>query len=234
MRFHLTTVALLSLTLAGCNKAADQMMPTANAPSPDMAEPDTVEPDMAEPDMAAPDMASTDLTAPETDAPETASADVTEPSDDNTAIESVSALCTLVAIGDSKVKGAIRFVQEGEMVRITGEVTGLEPGRHGFHVHEKGDLSDKETGKSAGGHFNPTDQPHGKKADGKRHVGDLGNIDASDEGVATISMEDNVVSLTGENSIVGKSIVIHAGEDKFTQPSGDAGDRVAFGLIESE
>ncbi len=145
----------------------------------------------------------------------------------------MKAMCELVPIGDSKVKGSISFTQVGDLVTIRGEVTGLAPGMHGFHVHEKGDLSDRETGKSAGGHFNPTDQPHGKMADQKRHVGDLGNIEADAEGVALINKEDSVISLTGDHSIMGLAIVIHADADDFTQPTGDAGSRVAFGKIEA-
>ncbi len=153
---------------------------------------------------------------------------------DAVASESMKAMCELVPIGDSKVKGAVSFTQEGSMVKIRGEVTGLAPGKHGFHVHEHGDLSDKETGKSAGGHFNPTNQPHGKMTDDKRHVGDLGNIEANEEGIAMIDMNDSIISLNGEHSIVGRSLVIHADADQFTQPSGDAGDRVAFGIIEKQ
>lgn len=151
---------------------------------------------------------------------------------DKKSAETKTATCELVSIGDSGVKGTIKLVQTGDTVKITGKVTGLTPGLHGFHVHEKGDLSDTKTGASAGGHFNPTNQPHGKPTDKKRHVGDLGNIEADKDGVANIDMQDKVISLSGENSIVGKALLIHEGEDKFTQPVGDAGGRVAFGKIE--
>lgn len=140
----------------------------------------------------------------------------------------------LVPIGDSKVEGSVRFVQEGDKVKIAGTVTGLSPGRHGFHVHEHGDLSDKKEGKSAGGHYNPTNKPHGRPSEEERHVGDLGNIEANDKGVAKIDMQDSVISLSGPHSIVDRSLMIHEGEDKFTQPTGDAGGRVAFGLIKAE
>ncbi|GAA5510954.1 superoxide dismutase family protein [Novipirellula caenicola] len=167
---------------------------------------------------------------PELEASSLDTRDITD-ADSNTTIK---AMCELVPIGDSKVKGAVSFTQQGDVVQVRGEVTGLTPGKHGFHIHEHGDLSDKETGKSAGGHFNPTDQPHGKMTDQKRHVGDLGNIEANEEGIALIEIDDSVISLSGEHSIVGRALVIHAGEDKFTQPSGDAGDRVAFGKIEKQ
>ena len=144
------------------------------------------------------------------------------------------AVCKLQPIGDSQVSGIIHFTREGNKIHVEGEITGLKPGKHGFHVHEKGDLSDKETGKSAGGHFNPTDKPHGKPTDSERHVGDLGNIEANADGLAKVDIVDEVIQLNGENSIIGRSIVVHAGEDQFTQPSGDAGDRVAFGDIIEE
>lgn len=146
--------------------------------------------------------------------------------------QTVTAVCKLEPIGESGAEGSLNFKQEGDTVTITGTITGLEPGMHGFHVHETGDLSDKQAGKSAGGHFNPTDAPHGKPADENRHVGDLGNIEANDQGVAEVDIEDTVISLDGPQTIVGRAIVVHAGEDQFTQPTGDAGARVAFGVIE--
>ncbi len=144
------------------------------------------------------------------------------------------AMCNLEEIGGSGVTGTLHFTQKGEMVTVSGEIKGLTPGKHGFHVHATGDISDKKTGKSAGDHFDPTKQPHGRPADKERHVGDLGNIEANQDGVAKVNITDSVIKLSGSNSIVGKALVVHAGEDKFTQPTGDAGDRVAFGLIELE
>jgi len=149
-------------------------------------------------------------------------------------VNAVQAHVALVAIGNSGVAGEINFAQSGGKVMVTGEVTGLTPGEHGFHVHEKGDLSDTEKGESAGGHFNPDMEDHGRPSDTTRHAGDFGNITANAEGVAEIKFEDTVVKLDGANAIVGRSIVIHAQADRFTQPSGDAGGRVAFGKIEAK
>ena len=98
-------------------------------------------------------------------------------------------------------------------------------------MHEFGDLSDTQTGKSAGGHFAPDGNPHGRPTDVKRHVGDLGNIVADANGVAEIHMVDSVISLGGPHSILGRAVVVHAKEDTFAQPTGDAGSRVAFGTI---
>jgi len=141
------------------------------------------------------------------------------------------AVCVLVSFGENHVTGTIHFAREGSGIHITGEVHGLTPGDHGFHVHEFGDLTDAKTGKSTGGHYNPTHQPHGRPSDVKRHVGDLGNITADKDGVARIDMTDHVIQLHGPYSIIGRGIIIHADSDKFTQPTGDAGSRVAGGVI---
>lgn len=141
------------------------------------------------------------------------------------------AICVIRPVGDSGVSGTLHFIKIGDDVEIRGVIEGLTPGKHGFHIHEFGDLSDAKTGKSAGGHFNPTNQPHGRQDAKQRHVGDLGNIEADKDGKANIKIRDSVIELEGANSIIGLSVVIHADADKFTQPVGDAGARVAFGLI---
>lgn len=142
-----------------------------------------------------------------------------------------SAVCVLTPFDDTDVKGTIKFMQDGGKVHVVGDVHGLTPGDHGFHVHQYGDISDVKTGKSAGGHYNPTDQPHGRPTDKQRHVGDLGNITADQNGDAKIDMTDTVIQLNGPYSIVGRAIIIHVGSDKFTQPTGDAGARAAGGVI---
>lgn len=141
------------------------------------------------------------------------------------------AVAVLVPVGDSGVSGIVYFTQAGERVQVRGLVRGLEPGKHGFHVHEYGDLSDLKKGESAGDHYNPTGDPHGRRTERKRHVGDLGNIEANEHGEARFDFTDSVIQLNGPHSILGRAVVVHGDEDKFTQPSGDAGDRVAFGII---
>ncbi len=116
-------------------------------------------------------------------------------------------------------------------MRVHGRMTGLTPGEHGFHVHEWGDLSDEAKGESAGSHFDPHGMPHGHPSDAKRHAGDLGNVLADASGVATVDVFDRLLRLEGPDSIVGRSVVVHVGPDKFTQPVGDAGGRVAVGVI---
>lgn len=141
------------------------------------------------------------------------------------------AICVIRPIGDSGISGTLHLVMLGDSVEIRGVIDGLTPGKHGFHIHEFGDLSDAQTGKSTGGHFNPTNEPHGRQDAKQRHVGDLGNIEADKDGKANVNIRDSVIEFQGAHSIIGLSLVIHADADKFTQPAGDAGARVAFGVI---
>lgn len=134
---------------------------------------------------------------------------------------------------DNKVYGVIVFNEGDDGVHIVGNVGGLKPGKHGFHVHEHGDCSAPD-GSSAGGHFNPTGKKHGGPESAERHVGDLGNLEADDKGIAQYDRTDTVIRLSGENSIIGKSIVIHEGEDDLaTDPSGNSGARISCGVIEA-
>lgn len=131
----------------------------------------------------------------------------------------------------SKVQGVVHFAQDGKAVRITVNIEGLSPGPHAFHIHEFGDCSSPDAN-SAGGHFNPTDMPHGGPKAEMRHVGDLGNIEADKNGLARLELTDTVLSLEGPKSIIGRSVIVHAQTDDFkTQPSGAAGARVACGVI---
>uniref|UniRef100_A0A182J3Z1 Superoxide dismutase [Cu-Zn] n=1 Tax=Anopheles atroparvus TaxID=41427 RepID=A0A182J3Z1_ANOAO len=123
-----------------------------------------------------------------------------------------------------------------EPVFIEINVLGLAPGKHGFHIHEKGDLTDGCA--STGGHYNPDKVSHGAPNDQVRHVGDLGNIVADENGIAKTSYSDTVVSLYGARSVIGRAIVIHAEVDdlgKTNHPdslkTGNAGGRVACGVI---
>ena len=141
------------------------------------------------------------------------------------------AVCVLQPVGDSGVSGTILFDQKGKELRVTGTVKGLSPGKHGFHIHEFDDLRDMQKGLSAGGHFNPTDAKHGHREGDERHAGDFGNIEAGEDGVAEIDFIDKIASLNGAHSIIGHGVVVHADEDKFTQPTGDAGGRVAIGVV---
>lgn len=138
------------------------------------------------------------------------------------------AVVVLSATEGNDVDGVLTLTARGESVRIRGRVSGLEPGKHGFHIHEYGDLRDPQ-GKSAGGHFNPTDARHGAPDDEQRHAGDLGNIEANEDGIANVDMTSEGLQL---HFVIGRALVVHGGEDDFeSQPSGDAGARVALGVI---
>src|SRR5215213_5997642 len=124
------------------------------------------------------------------------------------------AVAMVEGLGEHKVKGKVTFTQKEDGVEIVGEFTGLQPGQHGFHVHEFGDCSMAD-GKCAGGHFNPTGMPHAGPDDSKRHVGDLGNIKADSTGNASYKRLDTVISLNGAQSIIGRSVIVHAKPDDF-------------------
>ena len=131
------------------------------------------------------------------------------------------------------VKGRLVFHEVEGGVHVVGEIGGLTPGKHGFHIHQKGDLSDPKLA-SAGGHFNPGGVKHGGPNTEERHAGDWGNIEANEKGVAKVDGTFKGVSLNGEkNGIMGRSVIVHAGEDDLkTDPSGNSGDRIAGGVIE--
>ena len=137
---------------------------------------------------------------------------------------------TMIPTKDSKVQGHITFTQVDGKVKVVAVITGLTPGKHGFHIHEYGTWS--EDGMSSGGHFNPTGAKHADVTDSPRHVGDLGNITADENGKATLELEDAHLTFHGPTSIIGRGVVVHEkADDLTTQPSGDAGGRLAVGVI---
>ena len=116
-------------------------------------------------------------------------------------------------------------------MKVVADLTGLTPGKHGFHIHEFGDCSSPD-GKAAGGHFNPGKSPHAGHDATPRHVGDLGNIEADSSGKAHLELTDKMMTMSGENSIIGRGLIVHEkADDLKTQPTGDAGGRVACGVI---
>ena len=137
--------------------------------------------------------------------------------------------------GNEGITGAVRFTQTPEGVRALAEVAGLAPNsKHGFHIHEFGDLSDMEKGMSVGGHFDPAKSGHhGKPADDAktRHGGDMGNLVANENGKGYVEVMLKDVTISGANSILGRGIVVHEKEDDFGQPVGNAGGRIGIGVI---
>ncbi len=145
--------------------------------------------------------------------------------------ETTKAIAVLGAASGSSVAGTVTFTSGSDGVKVVADITGLKPGKHGFHIHEFGDCSAAD-GKSAGGHYNPTKHEHGAPDVENRHVGDLGNIEADASGKAHLEMTDKMLKLSGDNSIIGYGVIVHEKVDDLkTQPTGDAGGRVACGVI---
>lgn len=135
---------------------------------------------------------------------------------------------------DHKISGVVTFTKVADGIKIVADINGLKPGKHGFHVHEHGDCSGTD-GMKAGGHFNPTNSKHGGPDSAERHVGDFGNLEADEKGHAHYERIDKLIAFEGTNSILEKSIIIHADPDDLeTQPTGNSGGRIACGKIEAE
>ena len=131
----------------------------------------------------------------------------------------------------NSVTGKVVFTKVDGGVKVSVNVTGLKQGPHGFHIHEFGDCSAADA-TSAGGHFNPGGEPHAGPKDAQRHTGDLGNIEANKDGVATLEYVDARASFEGANSVLGRGVIVHEKADDFkTQPTGNAGARLACGVI---
>ncbi len=141
------------------------------------------------------------------------------------------AIAVLHPASGSHVTGTVSFTKVEGGVRIVADVEGLTPGEHGFHVHEFGDCSAPDA-TSAGPHYNPGKHQHAGPDTEMRHNGDLGNLTADAAGKAHYERVDKELKLSGENSIVGRGLIVHANADDLkTQPTGNAGPRVACGVI---
>jgi Cu-Zn family superoxide dismutase len=147
-------------------------------------------------------------------------------------LRSPTAVANLAPTKGNAVTGKVNFIQKGDVVVVEAQVKGLTPGPHGFHVHERGNCTAPDA-TSAGAHFNPGGAPHGGPASAARHAGDLGNLEADASGNAVYRAEVTGITLdAGERSIIGRAVIVHAQADDLTsQPAGDAGGRVACGLI---
>ncbi len=144
--------------------------------------------------------------------------------------------------------GTIEFTEKDDKIMIDLNLKGLPPGKHGFHIHEAGDLTDEC--QSACAHFNPTNKSHGGPKDKNRHVGDLGNITANKDGIVKKKIYDSLIALKGKNNILGRCVVIHEDIDDLGKgglnkkgeiidkkvhdeslKTGNAGKRIACGVI---
>lgn len=146
------------------------------------------------------------------------------------------ATATLASASGSNVTGTATFTQTNGNVRLVLEVKNLTPGgTHAVHLHENGDCS-AEDASSAGPHWNPTQEDHGKRGEGEFHSGDIANLEVDNDGNGSIEMEvdDWTIGGSEETNILNKAVIIHADPDDFTsQPSGNAGARVACGVIQA-
>lgn len=150
------------------------------------------------------------------------------------AANATNAHAMLEARSGSTVAGTLQVATMGDGVHVGGTISGLAPNsNHGFHIHEKGDCSAADAS-SAGGHFNPTGQPHGKVGASPHHLGDQMNIHADASGIASVDLHFDGVSLgSGQsNDVMNRALVVHADPDDYTsQPAGNAGKRIACGVI---
>ncbi len=157
-----------------------------------------------------------------------------EHGDDHSDAAEASAVATIDPKGDSGVTGTATFEAAGDQVILTLSIAGATPGQHAFHLHEIGDCSAPD-GTSAGGHWNPTEQDHGRWGGEAFHLGDVANLDVGEDGSATLTVATNLWSIgTGDdNDVVGRSVIVHEGVDDFTtQPTGAAGGRIGCGVIQ--
>jgi Cu-Zn family superoxide dismutase len=149
--------------------------------------------------------------------------------------EPATAVAKIEPKSGSKVAGTVTFREVEGGTEVEVKLTGLTPGEHGFHIHEKGDCS-SDDGKSAGGHYNPAGVDHGAPDAEVHHAGDLGNITADDKGVAekTATYDFFSIKEDGENNVRGLAVIVHEKPDDLkSQPTGAAGARVGCGVIEA-
>lgn len=142
------------------------------------------------------------------------------------------AVAVLHPTAGNRVSGVVRFSEAGGRVTVIADVHGFAPGtEHGFHIHQFGDMTAAD-GTSAGGHYNPEGHPHALPPATPRHAGDLGNLVADAQGNAHLEITVDDLTIAGaKNPILGRGVIVHAQPDDGGQPTGNAGARVAGGVI---
>lgn len=144
-----------------------------------------------------------------------------------------SASAQLQATKGNSTNGEVLFMQRGGKVIVSGEIRGLKPNaEHGFHVHDKGDCSSGD-GMSTGGHFNPNGKGHGAHGFGETHAGDLPSLKADASGTAKFRFETTSITVgSGNTDAIGRGLIVHRDADDYkTQPTGNAGPRLACAVI---
>ncbi|KAH8358053.1 hypothetical protein KR084_001223 [Drosophila pseudotakahashii] len=151
----------------------------------------------------------------------------------NMPIQAIAYLIGPVQSDNTQVKGNVTFTQNdcGQNVHVRIQLEGLKEGKHGFHIHEKGDLTNGCI--SMGAHYNPDKVDHGGPDHEVRHVGDLGNLEANSSGIVDITYTDPVITLTGKLAVIGRGVVVHELEDDLglgnhtdSKKTGNAGGRI--------
>lgn len=143
------------------------------------------------------------------------------------------AVAVLHPASGSSCKGIVRMTQEGSALKVVGDIEGLPPNtKHGFHVHEFGDCTAPDAA-SAGGHYDPEGtKHHGTPTDEKRHIGDMGNVESDAAGKVHYEVKLEGATISGSQApVLGRAIIVHAKPDDFSQPVGNAGGRIACGVL---
>jgi len=166
---------------------------------------------------------------PEAAAPETAAAPEPEVMEEEAP---PTAVAVLQPRADSEVSGEVIFTETADGVLVMADIARISPGLHGIHLHELGDCSSEDF-KSTGGHYNPTEAPHGAPTDESRHAGDFGNIEIGEDGAGHLELTTTMVTVAdGPNSVMGRAVILHEGEDDLvSQPTGAAGGRLGCGIV---
>ncbi|XP_032590856.1 extracellular superoxide dismutase [Cu-Zn] isoform X2 [Drosophila grimshawi] len=156
----------------------------------------------------------------------------------NSPMEAIAYVTGPMQADNRQVKGNVTFTQNdcGQSVHVRIQLEGVKEGKHGFHIHEKGDLSNGCA--SLGAHYNPDKVDHGAPHHEVRHVGDLGNIEVGPSGTIDVTYTDAVISLSGKRTIIGRGVVVHEMEDDLglgnhtdSKKTGNAGGRIGCGVI---
>ena len=148
-------------------------------------------------------------------------------------VDATELIAVLSPTEGNQTTGVVTFKSaENGQVAIEAQLAGLPPNsKHAIHIHQYGDLTSKD-GKSAGDHYNPMHHPHALPDKEDRHAGDFGNLESDQNGNANFKLTVDNISLAGRLSpIIGRGVVVHAKPDDGSQPTGNAGDRLAVGVI---